>query len=213
LALLVVALVTIRDRLTRFRIVLPLAAVAVMGVGLLAVGGTGGRDISADDESAQGRIDAWRAGIQMLKERPFTGVGYGRFADHNGGLAAHNSLVNCFAEQGFFGYICWIALLYVLFRRLTKLRESSDPEGDSGDIYRWANALRASLLGCMTAAFFLSRTYAPTVYMVFAVIMALYATSQSRDEPPDAEIGPIFAPATGVALCSIIGIYVLVRVV
>jgi hypothetical protein len=213
LAILVVVLMSLRDRMTRFRLAVPVMAAFFVGATLLALGGTGGREISADDESAAGRIDAWRSGIRMLLERPLTGVGYGRFADHNDGLAAHNSFVNCFAELGILGYFCWTGLLIVLYCRLGQLRVNSALDGPSADIHRWANALRASMLGCMTAAFFLSRTYAPTVYLVVAFVMALHAASQEMEEPPDADVGPFIGRTVAATLGSIAGIYVLVKVV
>ncbi len=45
-------------------------------VGLLALGPSRMSAMSADEESAQGRIQAWSEGLQMFKESPLWGVGY-----------------------------------------------------------------------------------------------------------------------------------------
>jgi O-antigen ligase len=63
----------------------------------------------AQDASAQGRIDAWRTGLNVFKGRPLTGVGAGAFplswaefapGDAGPARTAHNTLVQVVAETG-----------------------------------------------------------------------------------------------------------------
>lgn len=62
-----------------------------------------------EDASAQGRIDAWRTGVNVLLGRPFTGVGAGAFplawpefapGDAGAPRTAHNTFVQVSAETG-----------------------------------------------------------------------------------------------------------------
>jgi O-antigen ligase len=62
------------------------------------------------DESAKGRLDAWRTGMNIARERPLTGVGAGAFmiawpeyAPGDAGMvrSEHNTFVQLVAELGF----------------------------------------------------------------------------------------------------------------
>ncbi len=100
------------------------AAVAVGLVGLAMVAGIGARqglETGAVDESAQGRLDAWGAGMRMVKYNPLFGVGFFRFTDNYFDYvvdpvtwdlrAAHNSWIQCFAETGLAGFVPFCGLL------------------------------------------------------------------------------------------------------
>lgn len=77
-------------------------------VASLAVGWSGGRDVSV--EAGGDRLDAWSTGIQFIKEHPVFGVGASRFADFNA-ITAHNSVVVCAAELGLPGFVCWVFMM------------------------------------------------------------------------------------------------------
>ena len=76
--------------------------------------------VDAEEDSAQGRVDAWYEGVQMLMEQPVFGIGWGNFTDYNFGLTAHNSLVLAMAELGLVGYTFWLAFVglsgWLIFR-------------------------------------------------------------------------------------------------
>lgn len=67
--------------------------------------------LNAEEESAENRVEAWYDGVQYLVARPLFGVGWGMFADENGGLTAHNSIVLAMAELGLPGYVFWLAFV------------------------------------------------------------------------------------------------------
>lgn len=63
-----------------------------------------------EDASARGRYDAWRTGVNMVKDRPFTGVGAGAFmiawpeyapGDVGDVRSEHNTYVQLTSELGF----------------------------------------------------------------------------------------------------------------
>src|SRR6185295_10091673 len=88
---------------------------AVMVMGALAVpvliAFTRLAALSAEEESAENRVEAWYDGVQYLIERPVFGVGWGMFSDENAGLTAHNSIVLAMAELGMPGYVFWLAFV------------------------------------------------------------------------------------------------------
>ncbi len=83
-------------------------------------------EMSADEESAAGRWDAWFEGFAMLKSHPLFGIGKGLFTDHNG-LTAHNSFVLSFAETGFVGYFFWFSILALTTLMLMRLMAAIEP--------------------------------------------------------------------------------------
>ncbi|MBZ5595233.1 MAG: O-antigen ligase family protein [Acidobacteriia bacterium] len=160
---------------------------AVMLVGILAIGAVavdigGGRSFSVQDESAVGRIDAWSEGLQMLKSQPITGVGYRQFTEHHP-LTAHNSFVLCFAETGLVGYFLWLSLLGITLLQLQKLKDLPESIPLELDIRRHASILQAALIGFMAAAFFLSRTYVPFLYLLIGLSASLVLIAKKNDVP------------------------------
>ena len=115
-----------------FRRYLAAAAVAlVLVAGLLAVGPSRMSHLSADEDSSQGRVQAWYAAISMFKSHPMTGIGYRGFTDQYE-LVAHNSFVHVFAELGFAGGFCFVGLFYWYFvglkARTIDRREHATPQ-------------------------------------------------------------------------------------
>lgn len=155
-----------------------LALLVALGAGTMALD-FGGRSLSTQlDESASGRVEAWTEGLEMLKAQPILGVGYGQFLDHHE-LTAHNSLVLCFAETGLVGCFLWVGLLVVTGLELRALRQLPGDETFDRTTKQWAGALQLSLLGFVTAAFFLSRTFVPTLYLVIGLSAALSAIARA----------------------------------
>jgi O-antigen ligase len=120
--------------------------------------------IDADEASAEGRLDAWYEGIQLLLDYPFFGVGFSNFSDHHT-LTAHNSLVLAMSELGLIGYPVWLALVgysaLMLYRLSfapvpTQAREHTDLVDREIAASR---ALFAAGLGFAVGAFFLSQSY------------------------------------------------------
>jgi len=135
---------------------------------LTALGFGGGREYSMSEGSAAGRVKAWGSGIADLRLHPFFGVGYLLFTDYND-LTAHNSFVLCFSELGFFGYFFWLALIVVAvigMERAAKTPIQNDEEANTAAL---VTALRAALYGFLVTAWFLSRTYNESLYVLLAL--------------------------------------------
>jgi O-antigen ligase len=129
--------------------------------------------ISSDDESAEGRVDAWYEGFQMLRESPLFGVSMGGFVDHND-LTAHNSIVLAMAELGLVGYTFWF-LFFVhsasLGTRAAHL-DALDVRSGNRDA---ARAVVVAGIAVFVAAMFLSRSYNPLLFMVCGLSAGRYA--------------------------------------
>ncbi|MCB1575392.1 MAG: O-antigen ligase family protein [Xanthomonadales bacterium] len=182
----------------------------LFGVAAIVAGFTGGRGFSSGGESAGGRIDAWSEGMQLLRSNPLFGVGYGNFTEHFQ-LTAHNSFVLCFSELGLIGYFFWVGLIVLVFRELTQAAALSAPDSEEK---RWAVLLRLSLLGFLTCAWFLSRTYQPTLYILLAIgISAAHCARSALEtgakEPPPAVRWPL--ATAQVMFASIFIVYLIVR--
>lgn len=91
------------------------------------------------DESAMGRVYAWRAGVSMLQDRPLFGVGVGCFvmgwpiyAPLEAGTkwrAPHNTFIQVMGENGILGIVTFLAFVGTAIRGLQKFgRLSASPK-------------------------------------------------------------------------------------
>jgi len=159
-----------------------IALLLVLTAGGLAADFASGRQLSISDESASGRLQAWTEGFEMLKSEPLLGVGYGQFLEHHT-LTAHNSFVLCFAETGFIGYFFWIGLIVICVAELRGLQKLPGADPLTCEIRRWSKTLQLSLVGFLTAGFFLSRTFIPMLYLLFGLCVALVLIARQAQKP------------------------------
>ncbi|KZZ30392.1 hypothetical protein A3755_14090, partial [Oleiphilus sp. HI0085] len=120
------------------------------------------REIDSEEASAEGRLEAWYEGFQLLFWKPVLGVGMGQFTDHHY-LTAHNSFVLVFSELGLSGYYLWVGFLtfsaLMLLLIWNKKIKGSLFEKASATEQSIARTLTYSMLGYLATAFFLSRSY------------------------------------------------------
>ena len=172
----------------------------------------GGRAMSMREGSAAGRITAWGAGIVMLKARPLFGIGFGQFGERYSDMTAHNSFVLCFAELGFFGYFFWLALILTTVWGLQRLVKISGDAPADRKGQRSVSAIRAALFGFVATAWFLSRTYSPTLFTLLALATALIHLRQ-KENPKLALVPQRWIPVTiACQFASVILIYATIRV-
>jgi O-antigen ligase len=127
-------------------------------------------------------VVAWTEGLEMLKAQPLLGVGYGQFVDHHT-LTAHNSLVLCFAETGLLGCFFWVGLFVVTLLELQALKRLPGDKPFDQMVRRWAEGLQLSVIGFLAAAFFLSRTFVPTLYLIVGLAAALAVIVRNAERP------------------------------
>jgi putative inorganic carbon (HCO3(-)) transporter len=179
--------------------------------------------MSSDEESAQGRVMAWEAGMRMLRGSPIWGVGKGQFVEHHR-RTAHNSLVLCLGELGLAGTSLWLGLFYYAFRdtrRAVASQAAREMESEPGQPRpkqkRWSAStqstiVRISLVTFIVGGFFLSRTYTPPlyVYLGMAVAAAKVEWVPSGQELPGAS-GRDWLNIAGMTLAGLILIQLLIR--
>ena len=208
LALLVTACVALSRKIGRVTAVL---LFAVFMAGGLIANFAGGRQVSLTDESVSGRVEAWSEGLQMLKENPLLGVGYGQFLEHHT-LTAHNALVLCFAESGLIGYFFWFGLLFITFAQVHYLKQLPGDEPIDQQLRLWAGAIELSSIAFMTAAMFLSRTFVPMLYLLVGLGIALTLIARQAKRPVWSPSAPQFGTLVLLSeVASIVLIYVVVR--
>ncbi|MDO7084105.1 O-antigen ligase family protein [Pseudocolwellia sp. AS88] len=143
---------------------------------------------SSIDASANGRLEAWYAGIQMLMSNPIFGVGKGQFFD-NHGLVAHNSYIHVAGELGVPGYSLWGgALIFTvltgyLFIKASKLKKDTEADASKTKIDEDKNiafenerllnkTLFFSMIGFMITGFFISRMFTLTLFIFMGMTIA-----------------------------------------
>jgi len=161
--------------------IVPATLLAVVGVaGLLAFGPSRTAEISSDEASAQGRIQAWIAGFDMLKSSPLFGVGYGRFMEYHERVA-HNSFVHVLGDLGLAGGFALVGMFYWYFQGLRGPGAPGLADAEQQRLSHWTRDLTTAGVGMLTCMFFLSRQYTVVVYVMLAVA-ACQATLVNR--PP-----------------------------
>ena len=183
------------------------------------------REISPEDESAQGRLDAWYAGYQMFMGSPLFGIGQGGFTEYNR-LTAHNSLVLAFAELGLVGCILWVTLLTITALTLLNIADRKYlPQELAGDPKlsvvamqesRVAITLLYSRAAYVVSGFFLSRTYIPVLYLFLGLSAACLGRVQRAYPKLPAscfyDLKFTLKVSVGITVGAIVSIWLLVRV-
>jgi O-antigen ligase len=168
--------------------------------------------VSADDDSAEGRVDAWSEGLQMLKESPLFGVGFQGFTDYHE-LTAHNSLVLVMAETGLLGYVPWFAfILSAAYLAVGAMKDQRQCDNSTSE----ARAARYVVVICFAVAIcamFLSQSYKVLFLMVagLAVGRWLAFTDQGASMEPS-DVVPAASRLSLYAVASIVFMWLLVRI-
>ena len=162
-----------------FAVVAVFGAAQVAGVAERASGRTQEEGI---DESAQARLDAWKAGGRMVMRHPLLGVGFGRFSDNYeayvadaviwGKLETHNSYIKVASETGALGFVPFMMLVGLTLRGGYRLRKRRlDDTGMERAVRR---AMLPAMCGFCICAFFLSQSWSWFFFIMFAQGAAMH---------------------------------------
>jgi hypothetical protein len=105
-------------------------------VALSFAGFSGGRDVSA--ESGADRMEAWGAGLMMIRIHPLFGVGINRFTDFHE-ITAHNTVVLCAAELGLTGLFFWMLCFVPVIRDTYVASGGAKPKKSDETKIGWGN--------------------------------------------------------------------------
>ena len=207
LGLLVLVCLLLQKRLGKFGV---FVGIGVAVAGIAAMTALAGRDLSLQEGSTAGRLDAWYAGLQMFKGSPVLGVGFQHFTEHHD-LTAHNSYMLCLAELGFPGFFVWLALLVSsLFqtRAVSFLQEGNEA---FDDLRQCGRSVFNALVMFMVTAWFLSRSYTTVFFVLIGCSLALTELARNMGAPLEIRKQP-WKMATLVASVSAVFVaYVTIR--
>ncbi len=178
-----------------------------------------------EDPSATGRLEYWRAALQMAFDYPF-GIGIGnfqtwvlRYVPHVGMTrSAHNTVMECLAELGWLGLFAYIAVIGTTLRQLGQVARTAkhiEPYQEV-NVLQWrvgfhlgwhAMALRTGLLGYVACAMFVTRLVTEDFWLLIGLTMALHNVSKhmvgeslpARDEDEAPDTAPAIIPDQPVA--------------
>jgi O-antigen ligase len=146
---------------------------------------------TSQGSTGSGRLNAWRAAFTSVRERPFTGLGYGSFepsanqlmlrtpgvdlSNFNlrpNGLEAHSAYIGTLADLGIVGLGLFLGLLG---STALAIRRSAAAARAAGAIstMRIANALLISLVGWAFASIFLSSETGRPLWIIIGIAVAL----------------------------------------
>lgn len=140
------------------------------------------------DSSAQGRVLAWKAALEMVVDHPF-GVGVGNFTSFVGrynpdipGKDTHNTFFRCMAELGIIGFSLLCAMILNAFSILRKttylLKDSLNSEKFLMMIFAARIALVIQIVGSML----LTHTYIEDFYWVLMHPVFLKRVTQNAKD-------------------------------
>ncbi|MDN2671977.1 putative O-glycosylation ligase, exosortase A system-associated [Janthinobacterium sp. SUN026] len=145
-----------------------------------------------DDESAMGRLNAWRMAWNLARDR-FSGGGFdvsdaavfARYAPNPMDVhAAHSIYFQALGEHGFIGLLIYLALGIATWRTAAAIirRTRGKPE------LRWAHGLatmsQASLIGFAVGGAFLSLLYFDMPYYLMAALIATRIVVEQQAPAP-----------------------------
>jgi putative inorganic carbon (HCO3(-)) transporter len=157
------------------------------------------------DASAQGRIDAWRTGMNMFKERPFSGVGAGAFmiawpdfapGDAGEVRTQHNTFIQLVSELGLPAILLFVTALGAAalgLKRAARARTSLSP---------LARGVQCGLVGFVLCSIFGGIAWTWPVYLLIGLGVATKNIAIAQGIPArvdDTVVSPMPEPVAALA--------------
>lgn len=159
---------------------------------------SGGAHEAGIDESAMGRLHAWKAAIAMAIHHPLSGVGinnfisnYFSYSDFWDGRnhAVHSTWFGVLAETGFLGFLIFITMIIVLMRSAYGAVKTLDCHTSAPSLYdpyasAMAQSVLAGLVGFSVSGTFLTMGFTWPVYILLSFIVAIshFASQIEREK-------------------------------
>jgi probable O-glycosylation ligase (exosortase A-associated) len=130
------------------------------------------------DQSAMGRLELWKIGLDQALQHPLTGVGFDGWlitAVRPGATRMnwHNAYVAIMAEHGLLAFAIWCSLLIGTIVNLTRLAWLSWRSPALAWAGNYSLMLRASLIGYMVGALFEELAYWEILYQLLVITVLL----------------------------------------
>ncbi len=133
------------------------------------------------DESALGRIDAWKFAFQQAVDRPITGGGFEVFS---GRTDAHSIYFEVLGEHGFIGLILFLSLGIMAWRTGGWVVKNCKDQPELKWLSDLAAMLQVSLIGYAVGGAFLGLAYFDLYYhlvAMLAICKLLYLKAQAGE--------------------------------
>jgi O-antigen ligase len=151
---------------------------------LLVLGFGGSRSLSVSSGTGGSRLELWSNALSVFRDNPIFGIGFEGILDYmEEYLTVHNSWLLALAELGVTGAFFWMALLTVSVLELRQLSAVKTTQWVQAQTVKVGQGMLAALLAWMGSAWFLSRTYTISLYMLLALIAVVWV--QGQDEIPE----------------------------
>jgi O-antigen ligase len=156
---------------------------------------------AALESAGAGRFYIWQGGVAMFLNSPILGVGVANFEYEyerytpwhplvTGKKVAHNAYLEIAVEQGFFGLLFFLLLLWITYRDLRKA--SRFMKGDESDfITHISQALLIGFLGCLVGVMFLSQQQNKNLWLVVGLAVAIKLLNNRRKQQTHTSINSI----------------------
>jgi O-antigen ligase len=197
----------------RYRSVKGVAVGLLLAAVLVVFGPSRMAQMSAGDDSAYGRIEAWCEGFQMFKSAPVFGVGKGMFTDYHS-LTAHNSFMLVLAEMGVVGSFFFLGMFFYPLRWAQRNLQGKTESAEGEREWRFRAGCVGSLVGVLAAMFFLSRAYILLPFMLVGLLsVAIYGLREPSLVPQREAVPEEFnwVGVGGLVAAEIVGINILVK--
>lgn len=147
---------------------------------------------AGEDQTSVARITYWKAGVQMAKENPALGIGFGNWVQYYrvrfmGGArgkvqVSHNIFVQCMAELGYTGLLVFVALIIATLRlnHQTRKLAAAGPDPPNTFIIQSSIGLDAAMVTYLVAGFFVTVLYYPFFWVNLAFTVALNGIAHER---------------------------------
>jgi len=120
------------------------------------------------DQSAEGRLHAWKFAIHEAVKRPVIGGGFRMFA---GRTVAHSIYFQMLGDHGFVGLGLFLILGLAVWRAGSRVIAETKHRDDLHGLRDLASMLQVSLVGYAVAGAFLSMAYFDFYYYVIALMV------------------------------------------
>tara|TARA_R110002074_G_scaffold336300_1_gene506755 strand:- start:1245 stop:2360 length:1116 start_codon:yes stop_codon:yes gene_type:complete len=161
-------------------------------------------EAAGSDQTSTTRIDYWEAGIDMAKEYPLLGVGFGAFPEHydrfykvkdgsflsNRKEVAHNSLIEVVSTLGIPALILYIWFHFSVFSSRSLLKKHKEPVPEIVFLESFRVSLNGAILTYFVGAIFMSIAFYPYIYFLLglAIIRVRLYKEEEREVRKHREI-------------------------
>ncbi|GAB4167760.1 MAG: hypothetical protein Kow00108_00350 [Calditrichia bacterium] len=143
--------------------------IIIVILGIIGAAPSRFKTINDDSDSAANRIDMWYEGFDMVRYKPFFGIGMGNYAEYTGTKIAHNSFIQIMGETGLIGLYVWLTIIYIIFKNLIRARNSL--EDKESDLARYLEAAFITLIGYLVSSLFIT-----TEFVLFYMLLGIAAS-------------------------------------